>query len=214
MDEYIIQTGQTDSDQPTDMDDGGDGGGGDGGGGDGGGDCDIKNMIIDVTETNTIGNNMSVNKNTSIIAPLDDTIEARIAGLINELTTIKATINNTLTYAKSIEKQYLKEKKKKKADPKDVKVTRGRTKEPSGFAKPMSISDELCLFMKCSKGEKVARTAVTRYINKYIEEHKLQDSVKKTVIRADDKLKALLHLKDDDELNYFNLQKFMNLHFN
>jgi len=63
------------------------------------------------------------------------------------------------------------------------------------------------------KGTELARTDVTKEINVYIREHKLQDPTNGRRILADDKLKALLHLKSEDELTYFNLQKFMSPHF-
>ena len=59
----------------------------------------------------------------------------------------------------------------------------------------------------------MARTEVTREINAYIREHKLQDKDNGRKIIADKKLTGLLKLKKDDELTYFNLQKYMSPHF-
>ena len=59
----------------------------------------------------------------------------------------------------------------------------------------------------------MARTEVTREINAYIREHKLQDKDNGRKINPDAKLLKLLKLKKGDELTYFNLQKYMSPHF-
>lgn len=91
------------------------------------------------------------------------------------------------------------------------------TRQPSGFVKPTKISDELAAFLDKPKGSEMARTEVTRDINKYIRTHNLQDASNGRKINADAKLATLLKLKDrlkkDEELTYFNLQRFMSPHF-
>ena len=84
---------------------------------------------------------------------------------------------------------------------------------PSGFAKPALISDPLCQFLSVPSGTEMARTEVTKYLTKYIKEHKLQDSENKRVINCDSKLASLLNVEPSDEVTYFNLQKFMKPHF-
>ena len=86
-------------------------------------------------------------------------------------------------------------------------------RNPSGFVKPTLISNELAAFLGKTNGTEMARTEVTREINAYIREHKLQDSANGRRINADSKLSGLLKLKKGDELTYFNLQKYMSPHF-
>ena len=106
---------------------------------------------------------------------------------------------------KVIEKQTLKTKAK-------VSVIR----PPSGISKPTQVSEKLCTFMNLSLDSKIARTEVTKYLSSYIKENKLQNTDgKKTKIIADDKLNELLGLspEEKDNLTFFNLQKYMNVHF-
>ena len=84
---------------------------------------------------------------------------------------------------------------------------------PSGFVKPTRISDELAKFLEKPVGSEMARTEVTRDINKYIRTHNLQDKENGRKINPDSKLAALLKLKKTDELTYFNLQRYMSPHF-
>jgi upstream activation factor subunit UAF30 len=84
---------------------------------------------------------------------------------------------------------------------------------PSGFVKPTKISDELAKFLEKPTGTEMARTEVTRDINKYIRTHNLQDKENGRKINPDTKLATLLKLKKTDELTYFNLQRYMSPHF-
>jgi len=84
---------------------------------------------------------------------------------------------------------------------------------PSGFVKPTRISDELAKFLEKPTGTEMARTEVTRDVNKYIRTNNLQDKENGRKINPDSKLAALLKLKKTDELTYFNLQKYMSHNF-
>ena len=84
---------------------------------------------------------------------------------------------------------------------------------PSGFVKPTKISKELATFLSKPEGSEMARTEVTREINAYIRTHKLQDKENGRKINADKKLSSLLKLNSNDELTYFNLQRYMSPHF-
>jgi chromatin remodeling complex protein RSC6 len=86
-------------------------------------------------------------------------------------------------------------------------------RSPSGFVKPTRISDELASFLGKEIGTEMARTAVTRDINTYIRTHSLQDTNNGRKINPDPKLSTLLKLTSEDELTYFNLQRYMSPHF-
>lgn len=84
---------------------------------------------------------------------------------------------------------------------------------PSGFVKPTRISEELAKFLGKDPSTEMARTEVTRDINKYIRTNNLQDKENGRKINPDSKLASLLKLKKTDELTYFNLQRYMSPHF-
>ena len=84
---------------------------------------------------------------------------------------------------------------------------------PSGFVKPTLISDELASFLGRSSGTEMARTEVTREINKYIRANALQDKSNGRKINPDAALSSLLKIGSGDELTYFNLQRYMSPHF-
>jgi len=86
-------------------------------------------------------------------------------------------------------------------------------KPPSGFAKPGPISDELAKFLGLTKGDLVARTEVTKKITAYCKAHDLQKKEDKRQIVADAPLRKLLRLEKTDELTFFNLQKYMKVHY-
>jgi chromatin remodeling complex protein RSC6 len=86
-------------------------------------------------------------------------------------------------------------------------------RKPSGFVKPTEISSQLATFLGKPIGTAMARTEVTKEINAYIREHKLQDPKNGRHILPNTPLKKLLNLAKTDELTYFNLQRFMSPHF-
>ena len=86
-------------------------------------------------------------------------------------------------------------------------------RQPSGFVKPTKISDELAQFLEKPLGSEMARTDVTREINKYIRSQNLQDKDNGRKINPDAKLQTLLKINKTDELTYFNLQRYMSPHF-
>ena len=86
-------------------------------------------------------------------------------------------------------------------------------RKPSGFIKPTRISDELAAFLGKTIGTEMARTEVSKEINAYIQTHSLQDKSNGRKINPDAKLTQLLKISKEDELTYFNLQKFMKHHF-
>lgn len=113
---------------------------------------------------------------------------------------------------KTLEKTIAREMKAAaKASSKRAK--RAGNRAPSGFVKPTRISDELAKFLGKTIGTEMARTDVSKEINAYIRANNLQRPDNGRFIVPDAKLTTLLKLGKDDELSYFNLQRYMKPHF-
>ena len=121
-------------------------------------------------------------------------------------------ISSLKTEYRTLEKRWSRElKSAQKASCKKKRKLGNRA--PSGFVKPTRISEELAKFLGKEPNTEMARTEVTRDINKYIRNHNLQDKENGRKINPDSKLASLLKLKKTDELTYFNLQRYMSPHF-
>lgn len=88
-----------------------------------------------------------------------------------------------------------------------------KPKKVSGFAKPMKLSKELCEFLGVSNDTLMARTDVTKEINKYVKANNLQNPENKRELILDSKLKTILTVPSDVTLTFFNLQKYMSHHY-
>jgi hypothetical protein len=152
------------------------------------------------------------------VAPVEavDETTASVFGQFSDfmakLQAVSAQMSTLRTEFRNLERQVTRDlKAAAKISQKRKRKTTNRA--PSGFVKPTLISNELASFLGKPEGSEMARTEVTREINAYIREHKLQDKENGRKIIADKKLTGLLKLKKGDELTYFNLQKYMSPHF-
>ncbi len=143
---------------------------------------------------------------------IDNSLTEQSGAFLVKLQQLGALIGSLKTEYRALEKKWtrdlkaaikLSSKRKRKAG----------TRSPSGFVKPTRISDELAKFLSKPTGTEMARTEVTREINSYIRNHKLQDKDNGRQINPDNKLATLLKVTKDDVLTYFNLQRFMSPHF-
>jgi len=139
-------------------------------------------------------------------------IEQQFASLTEKLVALRAMETSLMSELKALHKSTLKHlktmSKKKKRTPSDKK-----NRTPSGFAKPTKMSQELCKFLNKPEGTEMARTEVTKYITQYVKDHDLQNPQNRREIKCDKSLKALLNVEDDTTVTYFNLQKYMKVHF-
>ena len=148
-----------------------------------------------------------------------DAVEAEVADLTAQSTEFLAKLNQLGALLASLKTEYRSLEKKWSREIKTAQKTNAKRKrksgnrQPSGFVKPTKISDELAKFLEKPAGTEMARTDVTREINKYIRSHNLQDKENGRKINPDAKLQTLLKLKKTDELTYFNLQRYMSPHF-
>ena len=149
------------------------------------------------------------------VAPVEKkevTLSDAFSDLLGQLASLRTQLTAVTTQARQLSKRSERELRAA------LKASRKRprksgTRQPSGFVKPTLISKELAAFLGKAHGTEMARTDVTREINSYIRAHKLQDPKNGRHIIPDAKLRKLLKIKKDDELTYFNLQRYMSPHF-
>lgn len=131
---------------------------------------------------------------------------------VAKLQALSVLISSLKTEYRTLEKKWSRDVKiAQKASSKHKRKSGNR--EPSGFVKPTKISDELAAFLGKDVGTEMARTAVTKEINRYIKENNLKNKKNGRNIDADQKLAALLKINSTDQLTYFNLQRYMSPHF-
>tara|TARA_B110000261_G_C13087747_1_gene358604 strand:+ start:1245 stop:1883 length:639 start_codon:yes stop_codon:yes gene_type:complete len=141
----------------------------------------------------------------------DPTLSDQFTQLLGQLSALRSQLTSVTSQVRILSKKT--ERELKLAHKAGKKKRKSGNRAPSGFVKPTKISTELANFLGKEKGTEMARTSVTREINSYIREHKLQDPKNGRIILADAKLRKLLKLKKEDELTYFNLQRYMSPHF-
>jgi len=156
-------------------------------------------------ETNTVVNEVQVSTDDS-----DPNFNDVTKDLLDQLNKLRSQITTISAQVRSIRSKHDKEIKQAI---RQGKQRRNANRTPCGFIKPALISNELATFLDKPQGSMMPRTQVTREINAYIRENKLQDPSFGRRILPDDNLKKLLRLKKNDELTYFNLQRYMKHHF-
>ena len=141
---------------------------------------------------------------------LSATTENVVKVLTDKISSL-TTLNKEIVIAlKQVVKSY--DKLQKVVD-KIQKKRENARKSPSGFAKPNKISEELCDFIGVPHGTEKSRTDITRYINNYVKEHNLNKPTNRRIILPDDKLRAILNVKNDEEVTFFILQRLISHHF-
>jgi len=153
----------------------------------------------------------SEKKETSL--ELENVLESfpQFTKILSQIEELKANLQTSIQHVRTLKKEV--EKELKKNENKRKKNLKKKKRAPSGFAKPTVISDELCSFLGKPAGSEMARTEVTKCLTTYIKEHNLQHKENKRRIIPDKKLTKLLNIKKNDEITYFNLQKYMKIHF-
>jgi chromatin remodeling complex protein RSC6 len=149
---------------------------------------------------------------TELVVETEDHVAEQSVEFLAKLQQLGVLISSLKVEYRTLEKKWTRELKVAQKQSSKRKRKAGN-RAPSGFVKPTRISDELAQFLEKPSGSEMARTEVTRDINKYIRTHNLQDKENGRKINPDSKLTSLLKLKQTDELTYFNLQRFMSPHF-
>jgi len=121
------------------------------------------------------------------VAEMDSSLVEQSGEFLVKLQQLGALINALKTEYRTLEKKWTRDLKVAQKQSSKRKRKAG-ARAPSGFVKPTRISDELASFLAKPSGTEMARTEVTRDINKYIREHNLQDKANGRQINPDSKL--------------------------
>ena len=173
-----------------------------------------KKPKVEKQEVTPVVDSVTASSSTDVVVPEVDSsnIMEQSTELLAKLQQVGNLISSIKVEYRSLEKKWQRELKVAQKQSSKRKRKAGN-RAPSGFVKPTRISDELAKFLEKPAGSEMARTEVTRDINKYIRTNNLQDKENGRKINPDSKLTTLLRLKKTDELTYFNLQRYMSPHF-
>ena len=86
-----------------------------------------------------------------------------------------------------------------------------KERPPTGFRKPIDVSEEMGAFFGLQPGEQIARTEVISRLYKYIKDQNLQIQDDKQFFMPDERLGALLATRE--KVQYFSLGRLIKRHF-
>jgi upstream activation factor subunit UAF30 len=136
---------------------------------------------------------------------------AEFGSKINQVSTLLAAMKADY---KSLEKSIAKDLKNASKSKKSKKSSvPNPNRQLSGFVKPSVVSDDLLAFVGKEKGTMMSRVEVSKEITAYIEKNGLKDKDNGRQINPDAKLTKLLQIGDGEVLTYFNLQRYLKIHF-
>jgi chromatin remodeling complex protein RSC6 len=145
--------------------------------------------------------------------PVDvSTLATKLNDFGSKIQQVTSILSSMKADYKLLEKSVSRELKAATKSKKAKKASSGN-RQPSGFVKPSVISDELITFLGKEAGTMMSRVEVSKGINAYITANGLKDKVSGRQINPDAKLAALLKVGKDEVLTYFNLQRFLKIHF-
>ena len=144
--------------------------------------------------------------------PEEVRLETEAKSITARLLAVRETVSELISEAKRLEKKAAKVQKlaDKRRRRKVVEGEPGKPARVSIFQVPTGLTPELCAFMGRPAGSLESRSNVTKFITKYVSDNNLKN---KHDINADAKLLKLLKLNKEDKLTYFNLQKYLNVHY-
>ena len=138
-------------------------------------------------------------------------LESEVKSMTARLLAVRETVSELISEAKRLEKKATKvQKLADKRRRRKVENEEGKPARVSIFQIPTDITPELCAFMGRPAGSQESRSNVTKFITTYVKEKNLKN---KHDITADAALLKLLNLTSDVKLTYFNLQKYLNVHY-
>jgi chromatin remodeling complex protein RSC6 len=140
-------------------------------------------------------------------------ITSRFSAVLEKVQAVNNMIKEIGLLMKTLQKDVAKYQKTKRSAKKDAGDKTGAKRPASGFAKPTKLSPELAKFLGVTADTMLARTEVTRLLNKYIKTNNLQDAKDRRKINPNASLSTILKMTPGTDLTYFNLQAHIKHHF-
>ena len=141
-------------------------------------------------------------------------VQDDVKAMLTQANTVRETVGSLVAELKRLEKRVARLQKeadkRRRRSKKPVEGEEVKPRKPSIFELPTPLSNDLCGFLGVSNGSKESRSNVTKAITTYVKLHELKD---KHTIKPDTKLRALLGVKEEEVLTYFNLQRYLNHHY-
>jgi chromatin remodeling complex protein RSC6 len=147
------------------------------------------------------------------VAAVDaSTLSSKLSDFSSKIQQVTSILSTMKTDYKVLEKSVSRELKNASKSKRSKKAP-NPNRQPSGFVKPSVISDELIKFLGKEAGTMMSRVEVSKEINAYINLHKLKDEKCGRQINPDAKLTKLLKVQKGEVLTFFNLQRYLKIHF-
>ena len=140
------------------------------------------------------------------------TLSSKLVDFSSKIQQVAALLTSMKSDYKTLEKTVARELKQATKTGGKKRRSSGN-KQPSGFVKPTKISDELIAFLGKEPNTEMSRVEVSKEINEYINAHKLKDEKCGRQINPDAKLSMLLKIQENEILTFFNLQRYLKIHF-
>lgn len=140
------------------------------------------------------------------------TLSSKLSDFSSKIQQVTAILSTMKTDYKVLEKSVSRELKNASKSKRSKKAP-NPNRQPSGFVKPSVLSEELLKFLGKEAGTMMSRVEVSKEINAYITANQLKDKTSGRQINPDAKLAKLLKIGKDEVLTYFNLQKYLKIHF-
>jgi len=141
------------------------------------------------------------------------TIEQEIAGLIATHQKVRdesiAAIKTLQRFQKRVAKDLKEAGRRRRRVKKEAEDGTVKEKRPTIFTTPVTIKDELCVFLNKPKGTQMTPADVTRAFSAYVESHKLKDAEKGHTIHPDAAMRKVLGVKEGENLSYRNVQSYL-----
>ena len=139
------------------------------------------------------------------------TVEQEISELVKVHQEFRDKSVAAIKTLQKLQKRVAKEMKEAGRRRRSKKEDDGTVKEkrPTIFTTPVTLKDDLCVFLGKPKGSQMTPADVTRAFSAYVDSHKLKDVEKGHTIHPDPAMRKVLGVKEGDPLTYRNIQSFL-----